>query len=150
MASKLDVDEWLEGRCRLWPSCSKEEHLKEISECLSNSKNINLIARADNLFCGFLETSVRTYASGCTSRPVLFLEGIWVKPELQRKGVGEKLINFLEKLALEQGFKEIYSDCEISNEHSQQAHTRWGFSEIERVVCYRKEIYQGFTDDSKR
>ncbi len=42
--------------------------------------------------------------------------------------------------AKEQGCKEFASDVELSNIVSQEVHEKMGFKEVNRVVCYIKEI----------
>lgn len=89
---------------------------------------------------GFIEATVRPYANGCETRPVAFLEGIWVAERYRGKRVARSLVEVAEKWALAQGLSEIASDAEISNEASIRAHLAWGFKERERVVYFRKVL----------
>lgn len=139
-ANYSDREEWASARLKLWPMHSKEEHLKELSEFLNADGHINFIGRDNGKVCCFLEASIRPYANGCTSRPVVFLEGIWVDPDYQRHGIGEKLVKKLEDWARDQGFREIGSDCEIDNTQSQNAHKKWGFQEREKVVYFCRDL----------
>jgi aminoglycoside 6'-N-acetyltransferase I len=92
----------------------------------------------DGEIAGFAEVAIRKYANGCDTRPVAFLEGIWVKPELRRRGIGASLIGHAETFLASRGFRELGSDTYIDNRASQDAHRAWGFSETERVVYFRK------------
>jgi len=92
------------------------------------------------VIAGFAEVAVRKYANGCDTRPVAFLEGISVKPELRRRGIGASLIRHAEALLAERGFRELRSDTYIDDRQSQAAHLAWGFSETERVVYFRKRV----------
>jgi aminoglycoside 6'-N-acetyltransferase I len=38
------------------------------------------------------------------------------------------------------GFRELGSDSLIENQAAHEAHARWGFSETERVVYFRKPL----------
>jgi aminoglycoside 6'-N-acetyltransferase I len=76
----------------------------------------------------------------CNTKPVGFLEGIWVKPKFRRQGIGAQLIKKAEALLVECGFRELGSDTPINNRDSQEAHLAWGFSETERVVYFRKAL----------
>ncbi|HEV2098227.1 MAG TPA: GNAT family N-acetyltransferase, partial [Stellaceae bacterium] len=93
---------------------------------------------SDGEIAGFAEVAIRKYANGCDTRPVAFLEGIWVRPDLRRRRIGALLIKHAEEFLLSRGFRELGSDTQIDNSPSQDAHLAWGFSETERVVYFRK------------
>ncbi len=86
------------------------------------------------------ELSQRAYANGCSTRPVGFLEAIWVAPDRRRRGVGRALLAHLAAVARAQGLREIASDALIDNAESHAAHAAWGFAEAERVVCFLKPL----------
>lgn len=138
--NEKDLEAWLRLRCRLWPSASPEEHRDELVELRSNKDFYCLIAELDGLTIGFLEAFVRPFANGCKSRPVPFLEGIWIEPEFRKKGVSRQLLSEFEKWAISNGFNEIGSDVEIDNQSSLSAHQAWGYQETERVVYFRKKL----------
>jgi aminoglycoside 6'-N-acetyltransferase I len=132
---------WAEMRAALWPDDTLEAHAKAVDELLDSRGSWALIAETpDGESVGFAEVAVRKYANGCDTRPVAFLEGIWVKPEFRRQGIGASLIRLAETLAVECGFQELGSDTLIDNDQSQAAHRAWGFSETERVVYFRKVL----------
>jgi aminoglycoside 6'-N-acetyltransferase I len=87
---------------------------------------------------GFAEVAVRSYANGCETHPVPFLEGIWVDPQFRRQGIGRQLLAHAQAFLVVRGFRELGSDSEIDNHASHAAHRSWGFSETERVVYFRK------------
>jgi ribosomal protein S18 acetylase RimI-like enzyme len=89
---------------------------------------------------GFAEIAIRPYADGCDSQPVPFLEGIWVKAELRRQGIGARLIKHIETFLTARGFRELGSDTPIDNDASQAAHLGWKFTETERVIYFRKDL----------
>ena len=126
-------------RMQLWPD-SQDLHEKEIHEFSSDPNFVALIAEDDAAPVGFLESYIRPFANGCDSRPVPFLEGIWVSPVHRKKGVSKDLISAFEDWARSQGFHEVGSDVDISNQRSISAHESWGFEERERVVYFRKKI----------
>jgi aminoglycoside 6'-N-acetyltransferase I len=82
--------------------------------------------------------ALRKYANGCDSRPVPFLEGIWVDAAFRRRGIGARLIEHIEAFVAARGFREVGSDTPLDNRASQAAHRAWGFCETERVVYFRK------------
>jgi aminoglycoside 6'-N-acetyltransferase I len=132
---------WAEMRAALWPEDSVEAHAREIDEMLGSGDAWGFTAEtADRDVVGFAELAIRKYANGCTSRPVPFLEGIWVRPEFRRRGIGARLIRQVEAFAAARGFRELCSDAEIDNRISHAAHRAWGFTETERVVYFRKPL----------
>lgn len=135
---------WAEMRDALWPGCPLEAHAREIDEMLRGGDAWGFVAETgDGVAAGFAELAIRKYANGCTARPVPFLEGVWVKAEFRRQGVGARLIEYIEGFAAARGFREIGSDADIDNRISHAAHTAWGFSETERVVYFRKPVRDG-------
>jgi aminoglycoside 6'-N-acetyltransferase I len=138
---KSDLMQWLEMRRQLWPRHSIASHRSEVRSSLGKADFIPFVAeRVDGKLIGFLEASVRPYANGCRFKPVVFLEGIWVQADLQRSGVGGKLVQSLSRWCLENGFKEICSDVLIRNARGRRAHQAWGFRETEKVVYFRKPL----------
>lgn len=132
---------WAEMRSALWPEESPEAHAESIGEILASVDAWGFIAEtASRAAAGFAELAIRKYANGCTSRPVPFLEGIWVKEEFRRQGVGIRLIRHIECFLIDRGFQEIGSDAEIDNRASHAAHLGWGFFETEKVVYFRKPL----------
>jgi aminoglycoside 6'-N-acetyltransferase I len=98
------------------------------------------VAEADGRLVGFLELDYRKYAPGCRSSPVPFIEGWYVEPGLQRRGIGRALIEAAEAYARAAGHHEIASDAEIANADGIAAHVALGFEEVERVVCFRRSL----------
>jgi aminoglycoside 6'-N-acetyltransferase I len=131
---------WAEMRAALWPEESATEHAHGIDEVLRSGRAWGFIAEVGGAPAGFAELALRDYANGCASRPVPFLEGIFVREEFRRCGVGARLIAFVEAFAAARGFTELGSDAEIANSASHAAHRGWGFVETERVVYFRRVL----------
>jgi aminoglycoside 6'-N-acetyltransferase I len=132
---------WADMRAALWPDDTRKERVAAVDELLASGGNWGLLAETtDGDAVGFAEVAVRPYANGCDTRPVAFLEGIWVKPGFRRRGVGALLIAYAEALVSARGFRELGSDTPIDNRDSQAAHRAWGFAETEKVVYFRKVL----------
>jgi len=132
---------WAEMRGALWPESSLAAHAQELAEMLGSGEAWGFLAEAaDGAAAGFAEVAIRKYANGCTTRPVPFLEGIWVRAEFRRRGVGARLIAHVGAFAAARGFRELGSDAELDNRISHAAHRGWGFTETERVVYFRKAL----------
>src|SRR5687767_6503667 len=137
-----DRGEWVRLRRALWPG-SLSDHDVETRKYFESrsSGRITFGAEADGSLVGFLELDYRKYAPGCASSPVAFIEGLYVEPMLQRRGVGGALVEAAEASARAQGDLEIASDAELENTDGIAAHVALGYEEVERVVCFRKSLH---------
>jgi aminoglycoside 6'-N-acetyltransferase I len=92
------------------------------------------------LLGGFIEISERTYAEGCETSPVAFIEGWYVDGDLRHQGIGRALVKAAEKWARRKGYTEMGSDLLIDNEPSLKAHLALGYREVERLVAMAKRL----------
>ncbi|MFK0380123.1 aminoglycoside 6'-N-acetyltransferase [Pandoraea sp. NPDC090278] len=136
-----DATSWRSLREKLWPQASPEEHDQETKDILSQpERHLVLIAKsAAGDAVGFAEASIRhDYVNGCDTSPVVFLEGIYVVPLTRRNGVAQALCASVEQWGMSHGCVEFASDTDINNTDAQTIHQALGFTEIERVVVYKK------------
>src|SRR5262249_44539180 len=132
---------WAQMRAALWPDESVHEHAGGIDDILRGDDAWGFVAEThDGRSAGFAELAIRRYANGCVSRPVAFLEGIWVRADPRRHGIGARLVAHAAAFAAARGFREMGSDALIDNHASHAAHLGWGFAETERVVYFRKSL----------
>jgi len=89
---------------------------------------------------GFISLSLRSWAEGCDSTPVPYIEGWWVAADLRRTGVGGALIDAAEHWCREHGYVELGSDVELENEASLRAHAALGFEPTLRLQYFRKRL----------
>ena len=131
-------------RLALWPQSDAQTHLADMDVWLARPDAIVLVAPRANDFAGrlagFAEVGTRSVAESCESSPVAYLEGWYVDVDMRRQGVGAALVRAAEEWARAQGFREFASDTDISNALSQRAHAALGFTEVERLVLYRKAL----------
>jgi aminoglycoside 6'-N-acetyltransferase I len=138
---EADRQDWLRMRDALWPGSHADHDAETRAHFESTSdKSVVFVADTDGRLVGFLELDFRTYAEGCESSPVPFIEGWYVDPECRGKGVGRALVAAAEDHVRGRGFNEIASDAEISNTGSHAAHRALGFVEVERIVCFHKSL----------
>lgn len=137
-----DRAEWLRMRTLLWPD-SPEGHQREIRESFAH-RNPDVVTfvleRGGGRLGGFLEARVRDYAEGCSSSRVGYIEGWYVDPDLRRRGLGRRLVYAAEQWARRLGLVEMASDCDLDNEASLRAHNALGYTEVERLICFRKVL----------
>jgi aminoglycoside 6'-N-acetyltransferase I len=73
LCSSIEQEGWLRMRQELWPHCSREEHLAEMSSfCSQPERFVQFIAYENsNQAVGFIEVAVRTdYVNGTDFSPV--------------------------------------------------------------------------------
>lgn len=95
---------------------------------------------------GFVSATVRAWAEGCSSAPVPYVEGWYVRADLRRTGVGRALIAAVEQWARSAGFSEIGSDAHLDNATSLRAHRRLGFRPTERLQFFCKSLARPAAD----
>jgi aminoglycoside 6'-N-acetyltransferase I len=141
-----DRVEWVCLRDALWPG-SLSDHDAETRTYFEMRPEapVVFVAEIDGRLVGFLELDYRKYAPGCVSSPVPFIEGWYVEPALQRRGIGRALVEAAEGHARAAGHTEIASDVELENGDGIAAHRALGYEEIERVVCFRRSLNDGQT-----
>ena len=134
---KADAPEWARMRTALWP-----DHTEiDMAAWLARGDTAVLVAeRGRGALCGFAEVGERSYADGCNTSPVAYLEGWYVDPDVRRRSIGTQLVHAVEAWARARGYRELASDTQLENLISQAAHQRLGFEEAERSVLYRKAL----------
>ncbi len=141
-ATKTDIGSWSKLRTALWPN-SDDEHISEINDFFSGD-SIDIekayVVEVEGDIVGFMELNLRSFAEGSRKPVVPYVEAWYIVPEHQGKGYGSLLMNFAEKWALSLGYNELASDTEIENERSISMHAHLGFKEVERVVCFLKQL----------
>jgi len=140
--SEDNFEEWLLMGIALWSHAQKGEIEKEFHAELELGKYKHFLAQnQNNEYLGFINLSLRSdYVEGSSSSPVVYVEGVYVKPKYRRQGVTKGLIKQAEKWAKKQGCKELGSDAEFSNAESQRLHKSLGFKKIDTTVHYIKKI----------
>lgn len=114
---------------------------QDMTSWLTREDSAVIVAERDSGgLCGFAEVGTRSYAEGCDSKPVAYLEGWYVDEDSRGRGVGRLLVRAVVDWATTRGFSEIASDTHVTNHTSQKAHERLGFVEVDRAVLYRKAL----------
>ena len=125
----------------MWDSHSVEELKGEFEQEIENKDCVMYIYCIDNIPIGFAQCGLRhDYVEGTESRPVGYLEGIYVREEYRNRGYARELLAECEKWAKQKGCSEYASDCELNNDASLQFHMRVGFTEANRIICFTKRI----------
>ena len=125
----------------LWPDCSFDEEFKNYQRILAVEKETCFLIKKDSHYIGFIQLSLRSdHVEGTNSPPVAYIEGLYVKPEFQKLGIGKKLVDRGEDWGREKGCTDYASDTELTNQNSIDFHKSVGFAEVNRIVCFAKKI----------
>jgi len=89
---------------------------------------------------GLAELSIRSFAEGCSTDRVAYLEGWYVGPDARGHGVGGLVVEAAEQWARAQGCTEFASDSGVDNDIGAEAHRALGFTEVGVVRCFRKDL----------
>src|SRR5262245_10322368 len=118
-----DRAEWVRMRTALWPDNGEAAHAAEVAAYFAHDGcrwsepvltwNVFVAERPEGGLCGFVETSIRPHVDGCSTRPVGYVEGWFVDPDMRRQGVGRKLVEGAERWALAHGCEEMASDTHV-------------------------------------
>ena len=139
-----DAPAWLAMRLAFWPEESADDLRSEVERFAAEGPRRDeavLIAEdASGRRLGFAELSIRSYAEGCTTDRVAYLEGWYVAPDARRTGVGRALVEAAEAWGRAQGCTELGSDAVADNHVSAAAHAALGFTEVVTVRCFRKDL----------
>jgi aminoglycoside 6'-N-acetyltransferase I len=139
--AERDRAEWVRMRDALWPG-SPADHEAETRAFFEERRSPAAVwvAEAGGQVVGFLELEYRSYAEGCSSSPVPYIEGWYVDPSRRGQGIGRALVEAAEAHALAGGYREIASDAQIDNTGSIAAHGALGYEEVDRIVCFRRAL----------
>jgi aminoglycoside 6'-N-acetyltransferase I len=139
---ETDAAGWLRLRRALWPD-GGDDHPAEVRRFFEGTLRDPyeiVVAERDGELVGFAEVSTRTFAEGCATGEVGYLEGWYVVPGERRRGIGRALVAAAEDWARARGCTEFGSDTALDNEAGQAAHRALGFEQVGRAVCYRKAL----------
>lgn len=125
----------------LWPK-NEYMHLRdEFERFEGDEKQMVFLSILEDLPVGFIHVALRAdYVEGADSSPVGYVEGIYVLPEFRKKGMSKKLLHEAEEWSKSKGCVQIASDIEDENVVSYAFHVGVGFKEVNRVICFIKNI----------
>ena len=140
-ATESDIRILAEMAVQMWDNQTVEELAGEFAETIKEETSVFFIKYENDTAVGFAQCNLRTdYVEGTESSPVGYLEGIFVKEDYRNKGFARELLAACEKWAKDMGCSEFASDCELSNTGSLKFHKAMGFDEVNRIICFKKNI----------
>lgn len=126
---------------RLWPEHTGEALVRILTEYIASPESCVFACRVDGRFVGVALCSLRhDYVEGCQTSPVGYLEGVYVEESCRLTGTARALVGQCEQWAKSLGCREFASDCELGNETSLAFHLSLGFTEENRIICFKKTL----------
>ncbi len=126
---------------QMWSDTTLSELETSFAELLSNENAACFMKYVEGQPVGFAQCQLRyDYVEGTETSPVGYLEGIFIQEEFRHQGFAKELLQACEKWARDKKCTEFASDCELNNTDSLKFHLAMGFDEVNRIICFRKEI----------
>jgi len=126
---------------QMWTDHDLEDLIEEFHQVVMSDDAACFIKYVDGKPIAFAQCQLRhDYVEGTESSPVGYLEGIFVSEGYRKKGYAAELLSECEKWAREKGCTEFASDCELGNADSVKFHLSLGFEEVNRIICFRKDL----------
>ncbi len=136
-----DLDDFLTMALALWPHHSRDELAKEFDRIMRAPQETGFICRENGKAIGFITMSLRFgHVTGATSKPVGYVEGIYVKEDHRNFGVARKLYEVGEQWAKNNGCKQVGSDTWDWNDDSIAVHEKLGYKKVCMLVCFIKNL----------
>lgn len=128
---------------KLWPEHTEEALARILTEYIASPEAAVFACREDDRFVGVALCCLRhDYVEGCETSPVGYLEGIYVEESCRLAGNARALVGQCEQWAKSMGCREFASDCELTNKASLAFHLSLGFTEENRIICFKKNLYK--------
>ncbi len=126
---------------QMWSDTTLAELETSFAELISNENAACFMKYVAGKPVGFAQCQLRyDYVEGTETSPVGYLEGIFIQEEFRHQGFAKELLQACEKWAKDKKCTEFASDCELNNADSLKFHLAMGFDEVNRIICFRKDI----------
>lgn len=126
---------------QMWTDHDPDALTEEFRELINNEDAACFLKYVGGRPVAFAQCQLRhDYVEGTDSSPVGYLEGVFVAEGYRRKGYAAALLAECERWAKEKGCSEFASDCELDNADSLRFHMALGFTEANRIICFKKEL----------
>lgn len=126
---------------QMWKHHSEKEIKAEFSYIMAKPETRFFLKYEKEIPVGFAQCQLRhDYVENTKTKPVGYLEGIFVKEAYRGRGYAKELLTTCEIWAKERGCSEFASDCELDNTESFYFHRAMNFLEANRIICFTKAL----------
>ncbi len=139
--SAVNIDAFVALALDLWPDASFKEERDEYKDMLQAGGQAGFLAKSANQYVGFVHVTLRhDYVEGADNAPTAYVEGLFVRPAYRAKGIAHMLLDAAAAWARQKGCTQLASDTELTNTDSIAFHKSAGFTEVNRIVCFIREL----------
>ena len=125
----------------LWEGCDFDKELENCKQILSSESETCLLIKEKDKYVAFIHLTIRSdYVEGSSHSPTAYIEGIFVKEDFRHLGFSRKLVKLAEEWSKQKKCTQLASDTELTNFSSIDFHKKVGFKEVNRIVCFIKEV----------
>lgn len=125
----------------MWPDHDPEVLEEEFRKLTKNDNAACFLKFIGGSPVAFAQYQLRhDYVEGTYCSPVGYLEGVFVTEEYRKKRYAAELLAACEQWAIEKDCTEFASDCELDNGDSFRFHLAMGFTETNRIICFKKAL----------
>lgn len=135
-----DKAEWFRMRKGIWPEAPDEYLNFDMDDILADGDYFAIFACDGDKLIGLTEARIRDYGEGCETSPVGYLEGWFVQEDYRGRSIVSIMTQAAESWIREKGCTEVASDTWLDNEPSIRAHVKMGYTEVERLVHFVKQL----------
>lgn len=139
--SKENLNQLTELILELWTDSFHNEELENCETILNSKEQICFLAKDHEVYIGFIHLTLRNdYVEGSDNSPTAYVEALYVKEPYRKFGIAKKLLVVGEEWAKQKNCKQLASDTEIHNSGSIEFHKKVGFYEVNKIVCFMKNL----------
>lgn len=140
-ATDDDLRGWVQMATVLWPDDPVPLLADEFRGALADDEQVCYICSIDGNDAGFVTASLRReHVPGAESKPVGYLEGLFVYAQHRRRGVARELVGRAEEWARARGCREMGSDTWDWNKDSERFHNSVGYHTYETLMHFIKKL----------
>ena len=127
---------------QLFPDRDVDEVFSDLILALTGRSAIVWLAEEDGQPIGYALCRLHHEdVKGTESKPVGYLEAVYVLPEHRRQGIGRRLVQVCETWTKDKkDCTELASDCRVTAPEALAFLTKLGFIEVDRIVCVNKRL----------
>lgn len=125
----------------LWEDCDFDEELENCNQILCSENETCFLIKEKAKYIAFIHLTIRSdYVEGSSHSPTAYIEGLFVKEDFRHRGFSKQLVKHAEEWSKEKKCTQLASDTELTNLSSIDFHKKVGFKEVNRIVCFIKEL----------
>jgi len=126
---------------QLWEDCDFDEELENCRQILSSESETCFLIKVNDNYVAFIHLAIRSdYVEGSSHSPTAYIEGIFVKEDFKHLGFSRQLLKLAEEWSKQKNCTQLASDTELTNLSSIDFHKKIGFKEVNRIVCFIKDL----------